>query len=338
MKMLPRFSPEIEAMHSKCLHDKIVKRMKEITAATYATNEGELTQFEEYLDRISDFLGSRDCLSADAKALGGLVDEVERDFFNWQPFPDGSPWLKLNDAVGDAFGYENFRDKKGCPGDQWGGEILMRELMKNVRYCPYCNAETVYAIEMDSKGKGKPPLIKSAFDHFYPKGRYPFLSVSLYNLIPSCHRCNSQFKIDNYEKLRKTWHPYQNDVDEQMSFIPSNIPAEVWEGKEDDAAFSLLFVSNSVAGVNKEFGKNYNELFQLSRVYSQLYRREAIKALHSAQAYSSSYLQSRKSWFAEVGLRLADPETFLFGTPLKRQEIDKHRCSKLIQDMRDFWL
>ncbi|WP_267402943.1 MULTISPECIES: hypothetical protein [unclassified Chryseobacterium] len=31
-------------------------------------------------------------------------------------------------------------------------------------------------------------------DHFIPKGEFPFLSISLYNLIPSCYSCNSKFK------------------------------------------------------------------------------------------------------------------------------------------------
>ncbi|MDQ1856272.1 hypothetical protein [Chryseobacterium sp. WLY505] len=31
-------------------------------------------------------------------------------------------------------------------------------------------------------------------DHFIPKGKFPFLSVSIYNLIPSCYSCNSKFK------------------------------------------------------------------------------------------------------------------------------------------------
>ncbi|WP_346985393.1 hypothetical protein [Chryseobacterium sp. POE27] len=31
-------------------------------------------------------------------------------------------------------------------------------------------------------------------DHFIPKGEFPYLSVSIYNLIPSCYSCNSKFK------------------------------------------------------------------------------------------------------------------------------------------------
>ena len=31
-------------------------------------------------------------------------------------------------------------------------------------------------------------------DHYYDKGSYPYLALSLYNLIPSCYTCNSKLK------------------------------------------------------------------------------------------------------------------------------------------------
>lgn len=35
---------------------------------------------------------------------------------------------------------------------------------------------------------------KSDYDHFLPKAQYPFLSINLGNLAPSCERCNQKFK------------------------------------------------------------------------------------------------------------------------------------------------
>jgi len=39
-------------------------------------------------------------------------------------------------------------------------------------------------------------------DHFLPQSIYPFLSLCLYNLIPSCYSCNSKFKKANTLPLR----------------------------------------------------------------------------------------------------------------------------------------
>ena len=53
----------------------------------------------------------------------------------------------------------------------------------NIDTCPYCNRNYIYSLH--KKGKIKPEI-----DHFYPKGIYPFLAASFYNLIPSCQTCN----------------------------------------------------------------------------------------------------------------------------------------------------
>lgn len=52
-------------------------------------------------------------------------------------------------------------------------------------------------------------------DHFFPRSKYPFLSIHPYNLVPICTICNSFFKIDKdplenhkHETLLDTYHPY----------------------------------------------------------------------------------------------------------------------------------
>lgn len=51
-----------------------------------------------------------------------------------------------------------------------------------LRTCPYCNAN--YTI-VSAKGRFRADL-----EHFFPKSKYPYLSVTLYNLFPSCPTCN----------------------------------------------------------------------------------------------------------------------------------------------------
>lgn len=56
----------------------------------------------------------------------------------------------------------------------------------NLRVCPYCNRIYIPFIPRKSKLN----LIKGQLDHFYPKETYPYLAISLYNLVPSCTYCN----------------------------------------------------------------------------------------------------------------------------------------------------
>lgn len=56
----------------------------------------------------------------------------------------------------------------------------------DLRVCPYCNRTYIPYIRSNSKNCS----IRGQLDHFYPKETYPYLAVSLYNLVPSCTYCN----------------------------------------------------------------------------------------------------------------------------------------------------
>lgn len=59
--------------------------------------------------------------------------------------------------------------------------------------CPYCGFGDI---------KGVHHSKREAYDHFLPKGTYPFNSVNFHNLAPMCHDCNSSYKL----KLDPTKH------------------------------------------------------------------------------------------------------------------------------------
>src|SRR5690606_14812699 len=52
--------------------------------------------------------------------------------------------------------------------------------------CIYCNREYIF-VYRKNEGKGMVPQ----FDHWFPKGDYPLLALSFYNVIPSCATCNA---------------------------------------------------------------------------------------------------------------------------------------------------
>lgn len=83
------------------------------------------------------------------------------------------------------FIYDKIRDNYGAQLQQ-ENEIFL---------CPYCQRNYVNVVQKDNF------RIKPDLDHFYPKAKYPFLSATLDNLIPSCQVCNSRLKgeIDFYK-------------------------------------------------------------------------------------------------------------------------------------------
>ena len=79
----------------------------------------------------------------------------------------------------------------------------------NIKACPYCNLE--YAQTTTVNGRNKP--LRPAFDHFYPKSKYPFFALSLNNLVPTCTTCNSSIKgdDDSIKSYKDIIHPYDEE-------------------------------------------------------------------------------------------------------------------------------
>ncbi|HYF68751.1 MAG TPA: hypothetical protein VD884_11475 [Ohtaekwangia sp.] len=76
--------------------------------------------------------------------------------------------------------------------------------------CPFCGLSSI---------KGNDHSKLEAYDHFIPKGTYPFNSINFKNLAPMCHECNSSYKLElnpvaNIDPLtkgtvrRKAFYPY----------------------------------------------------------------------------------------------------------------------------------
>lgn len=71
--------------------------------------------------------------------------------------------------------------------------------------CPFCAHDSVEIIN----GVRKNHL--PALDHYLPKSKYPFLALSLQNLLPTCHKCNTSFKgeTDTYQAY---YHPLRDRI------------------------------------------------------------------------------------------------------------------------------
>lgn len=70
---------------------------------------------------------------------------------------------------------------------RWSGYHYLMAL--GIRTCPYCNRQYITPAFNNEYN-----IVRGDLDHFYPKSKYPYFSMSLYNLIPSCKFCNSSLK------------------------------------------------------------------------------------------------------------------------------------------------
>lgn len=106
---------------------------------------------------------------------------------------DATPFFK------HVFDYKHFSDKYST---EWNAYDLCAEAKWTV--CPYCHIHGTETVEdTGNEDEYRPPL-----DHYHPKSTYPFLALSLGNLVPACAQCNgSGFKHAQNFYLKPHLHP-----------------------------------------------------------------------------------------------------------------------------------
>ena len=97
-----------------------------------------------------------------------------------------------------VFRYKEFRNQK---------DIYRFVSLLGVEVCPYCNRLFTTTV---TKGKQIGPQL----DHYRSKSKYPFLALSILNLVPCCGVCNHIKGNDPTEIL----YPYEEEMGERCSF------------------------------------------------------------------------------------------------------------------------
>ena len=118
------------------------------------------------------------------------------------------------------------------------------ELAKRIgtRTCVYCNRIYSFVVEKENGA----PVSRPDFDHWLPKEKHPLLSMSFYNLIPSCPICNRGIKLRREFKYGTHVHPYCSTEDMSLTFQYAPLPGEQWKltlakgNQEENATAKLL--------------------------------------------------------------------------------------------------
>ena len=107
--------------------------------------------------------------------------------------------------------------------------------------CPYCNYEDIETI-LGNAAASRPDL-----DHFYPKSKFPFLAVTLSNLIPAGKRCNQDYKKTN--SMFDYVHPRINGINQHRLFT---FHCMFDDGRNSDKLKIKLINQNNVIDKNLE--------------------------------------------------------------------------------------
>lgn len=94
---------------------------------------------------------------------------------------------KINAKFRKIFNYASFSEKsENLKKNKWCAYAACNEI--KYTHCPYCQISEISTFI--SKNEKKEKSHRPNLDHYYDKARYPFLGVTLGNLVPCCEKCN----------------------------------------------------------------------------------------------------------------------------------------------------
>jgi hypothetical protein len=188
-----------------------------------------------------------------------------------------------------------------------------------INTCYFCNIEFINKFKSSADGKFKNGF---TLDHYIDKGKYPFLALSLYNLIPSCYTCNSKVKGgDEINNLSPSSSKF--DFDERVKFrtFMENDNLQIVDEKD----FRLLLKEN--------FSDKYQEYidgFLLNERY-EYHKYKVIEMINKRKEYPDSRIKELAHLTQKTEEEVKQD---LFGKYLN-DELHKRPLSKLIQDISE---
>ena len=308
---------------------------------------GEVSEYH----RANDLMRAKpDVMASLCAACDGMFDESrmndadKEDFerakeillwvFNYDAFRDGRMLVK---KTHESYGYYSWVNNV----DVWGGWKFLEAL--GVKTCCYCNAETVFALLLRKKKPGEDKIRhtaddykKSALDHFFGHEEYPFLGISLYNLIPACTRCNTNFKNAKRMAFGSITHPYCDDFHDAVKFMPLiQDSSAFYSGASEEVEVRLERRHSEPTWDNDTDKANaFSDFFHLEDVYNQLYRDDIADTLRRARLLPKDYVSALKKNYP--GIQQSVLDRIEWGVSLKPEDINKHVLSKLTIDIVSF--
>lgn len=271
-------------------------------------------KYDNFLTYIYDSSGEIDNLKlktiicGDKNELDKIIDILEKKIP--AEAPDGTEInYDLFDTIYTNFAKTNF-------GRMWAHKI-------GLKTCPYCNRSFTFTLKYKK--------VRPEYDHFYPKSIYPYLCVSMYNLIPCCRICN-QAKSSRNTHSDHIIYPYEEEFGKEVIFDlkPQKGIVELFEG-EYEVDFTIKSADSSF--IDK--AKNSIDVFHLKELYN-LHKNHIDKIMKLRRIYCDEYINSLFSTFGSMFRGASDFKDTLFVSSLSKDKWGDTVLAKLTSDVIDF--
>lgn len=230
----------------------------------------------------------------------------------------GSKYSKDN-TIKQVFNYDKAKSKAITPKISKLQPKIAKFFEDNIEIhtCYFCNIEFINKFSTSIKTKNGFTL-----DHFMDKGTYPYLALSLYNLVPSCYVCNSKIKGKNEIKdLSPTSQKF--DFDDKVKFKTFLSNPNLKVNKEADIE---LFLKEDFS----DKYQNYLQVLELDGRYGY-HKYKVIEMIKKRIDYPDSRIKELAKLTQKTEKEVKQD---LFGIYLK-EDLHKRPLSKLIKDISE---
>lgn len=291
-------------------------------AEIIAGKHNVLERKREYCDRFIDLKNSlAPNLFPDPDADATITITLLKTMFSKLKTQFGEDLKAFYSRIYSVFHYDALIESR----EPWGAYKLTHAL--EVTVCPYCNRNYIHT-SYNEHGKTRPEL-----DHFFSKSKYPFLSISLYNLIPSCHICNSNLKGAKDFFLEPHLHPFVENVNSDFQFEIKYKDEVIDEIVADLESFDIVLNCLTEDEHLKTQVENSRKTFLINELYN-LHKDVAQELLFKSVYYNETKIKELKEILGEdSGVDDNFLKRVIIGTYADVNSIGKRSMSKYSYDI-----
>lgn len=207
----------------------------------------------------------------------------------------------------------------------------------DLKVCPYCNRNYITYIPKDNNINSSKKVVRPTYDHFFNKGKYKYLSLSFYNLIPSCYICNSNLKLTIDFDHEKHINPFIEGFDDDAYFDFELSPDKV----SGEINFTPTLKAKKVIDKDKSiriFGNNTKDdsgnvrVFKLKEIYAT--HHDTVEEVYmNFDENNRFYVESIKKELTTLGTNEAEFYRFHFKNYFDEKDFNKRPLAKLTKDI-----
>ncbi len=192
----------------------------------------------------------------------------------------------------------------------------------DIKVCPYCNRNYIFNFK-----KGKILNATAQLDHFFDKKTYPFLAVSVYNLVPSCSTCNQRKSA----KQEDIFYPFLESFNDYAKFEYKGIKYEQ-EGNSNFFDEDRILLELKPIQEDKKVNTHI-EVFNLQNLYNE-HKDIVLELIQKSVMYNESYIEElMQNYEGMLFKNREDLLRLIFGGYIADEDLHKRPLSKLTKDI-----